>query len=433
MSLNPIKMGRQDDPAASEWEREAARALLSKVLQEEIDEEPGPRPVRSRFSTPDAVAVQVAAQCDCGMVRSENQDSVKHVVTPLGDLLIVSDGMGGFAGGGVASRIAVDAISSTLAAMPAFFPSSIAVQEASFQANADIAKAAAEPGTPNNRMGCTVVLALLRTDSDRAHAPVRATIGHIGDSRAYLMHNGRLTRITRDHSVVQELIDRDLLTVEESRLHPDASVLTRCLGWEPHVEIELNEVALEVGDSLLLCSDGLWGFVSESEIERVVADSSLEAEAASHALLQLALAAGGHDNIGIELARIGVPAIEGAARERVVHARPAPVVQPLAPIKPAFVVEPVMEPFQERPHELAPAIASGPLLIFPSTQRHTSPHTEPIFMSDPVLILNAAVTAKPQHRFLKLFVIFLLAFGGSGVLAYIALLNDWFGVMHLLH
>jgi protein phosphatase len=444
MSLNPIEMGRQGDPGVSDWEKETVRALLSKALQEDDAEKQGPRPVRIRISSPDAVAVQVAGQCDCGMVRSENQDTVKHAVTPLGDLLIVSDGMGGYAGGGVASRMTVEAVSSALAAMPAFFPPSIAIQEASSRANADIAIAAAEPDTPNNRMGSTVVVALLRTDPDRAHAPVQATIGHIGDSRAYAMHHGRLACITRDHSVVQDLIDRDLLTVEESRLHPDASVLTRCLGWEPHVEIELDEVALEVGDSLLLCSDGLWGFVPESEIERVLADSSLDAEAASRALLYLALAAGGHDNIGIELARVGVPAIQGAALERVVAARPAPVTPaPFAPLPVSPQPALVMDPFQERTHELAAAVGSGPILVFPSPQRHTSPQTEPVsmpdpvlsdpFLSDPVLALRAASAARPQHRFIKFLAIFLLTFGGSCVLTYLALLNNWFGLAHLLH
>jgi PPM family protein phosphatase len=276
----------------------------------------------SAISTPEAVALQFAGQCDRGKIREENQDAVRQCATPLGDLLIVADGIGGYEGGAVASRMAIEAISASLEGIPTFFPIDIAIEEAVCRANAEIVAAAAEPGTPNNRMGSTVVLALLQRDPESAQAPVKACIGHIGDSRAYLLHSGRLTRITRDHSAIQLLLDHDLIAPEQARNHPDASVLTRTLGHEPNVKVDLNSIELEPGDTLLLCSDGLWGYVSDQEIERVLADPELSAEQASRSLLDLALDAGGHDNIGIQLARVSGTGIAAASRE------PAPAFEP---------------------------------------------------------------------------------------------------------
>jgi PPM family protein phosphatase len=276
----------------------------------------------SAASIPEAVAISFAAQCDCGRVRTENQDSVHQCATPLGDLLIVADGIGGYEGGGVASRMAVEVISASLEGMPGFFPIDIAIEEAVCRANAEIAVAAAEPGTPNNHMGTTVVLALLRQDPGNAHAPIQAWIGHIGDSRAYLLHHRRLTCITRDHSAIQILLDRNLITPGQARNHPDASVLTRALGYEPDVKIDLNSIELESGDTLLLCSDGLWGYVADEEIERVLADPELTAEQVSRALLDLALDAGGADNVGLQVARVAGTGAAAALRE------PAPAFEP---------------------------------------------------------------------------------------------------------
>ncbi len=349
---------------------------------------------------PDAVAINIAGQCDRGKVREENQDTVRHTSTSLGDLLVVADGLGGFSGGGEASRMAVDTISSSVEGMPAFFPPDIAVEEAICRANAAINAAAAEPDSQHSRMGTTAVVALLRTDSDRAHAPVLAIIGHVGDSRAYLVHNQKLTRLTRDHSVVQELIDSDRIGPEEAEDHPDASTLTRCLGLEPNVLVAMREVPLEVGDTLLLCSDGLWGYVAESEIERVLADSRLDASAASKALVDLALEAGGHDNVGIQLARIGVPELRPAARRPAIASTPKPAARPSAAapvLKPEPLQKPAPKPvsaFKPEPsRKPAPALAvtfrpeppqeSAPALAAPSAPRPAPIHHEPLRIFEP--------------------------------------------------
>jgi protein phosphatase len=245
-----------------------------------------------------------AEQCDRGKVREENQDSVLHARIALGDLLVVADGIGGYQGGAVASRIVAESFHAYLAGLPGEYPPDRAIEEAAARANASVIAAAQVPGSPYQRMGSTVVLALLQHDA----AGPRAWIGHIGDSRAYLVRSGQLSRITNDHSAVQALLNRNLITPEQALNHPDASVLTRSLGHEAKVEIDIEMVPLICGDSIMLCSDGLWGYVAEQEIERIAVDPALTAEGAAKALLELALAAGGQDNIGIELARLAAPA-----------------------------------------------------------------------------------------------------------------------------
>ena len=264
-----------------------------------------------------APVVIVAEACDRGKEREENQDAVRHAMLPLGELLLVADGVGGYSGGATASRMVVECFLECLGTLPSDYPADQAIREASAHANASINAAANAPGSPYSRMGSTVVMALLSQNpsqgpSSQAAAgseatEIRAWIGHVGDSRAYLMRDGRLTRITNDHSAMQSLLNRNLITPEQAQNHPDASVLTRSLGHRPEVEIDIEMVSLAVGDSLLLCSDGLWGYVPEPELERVMADPNLTEPAAAAALVDLALAAGGHDNIGLEIARVSLP------------------------------------------------------------------------------------------------------------------------------
>ncbi len=244
-------------------------------------------------------SILFAEECDRGTLRQVNQDSVLHSRIALGDLMIVADGLGGENTGVVgASQMAVQLIHSYLAAIPDVYPADKAIREAAEHANAKITPVDTEPDVPQLRMGTTVVLALVQQREDGAHA----WIGHIGDCRAYLVRAGRLHRLTKDHSGVQSLLDRNLISPEEVYRHPDTSVLTRSLGVGPEVEIDIEEHSLAVGDTLLLCSDGLWNSIPEFEIERLA--NGPTAEAAALSLLQRTLAAGGHDNIGIEIARL---------------------------------------------------------------------------------------------------------------------------------
>ena len=241
-----------------------------------------------------------AEVCDRGVTREDNQDSILHVRIALGDLLMVADGIGGYAGGATASRLVVENFYAHLAALPSDYPVDNAIRGAAARANAQIIEKANSPGSPFQRMGSTVVVAVMQQRADG----ICAWIGHVGDSRAYLVRAGRLHRLTTDHSAVQALLSRNLITPEEARDHLDASVLTRSLGHQPEVEIDIEQHPLAIGDTLLLCSDGLWGFVSELNIEKMVDAPGLTLESSAIGLLKLALTAGGNDNISIEMARV---------------------------------------------------------------------------------------------------------------------------------
>jgi len=190
-----------------------------------------------------------------------------------------------------------------LSAFPSGYPAESAIRGAAQQANANIRDSARAPNSKQNHMGSTVVVALVQRDA----AGIHAWVGHIGDSRAYLLRAGRLHRLTTDHTVVQALLKRNLITPEEALHHPDALVLSRSLGHKPEVEIDIEQHPLAVDDTLLLCSDGLWGYVSEQDIQYTVDNPDFKLEAAARELLKLALAAGGHDNVGIEMARLTPP------------------------------------------------------------------------------------------------------------------------------
>ena len=256
------------------------------------------------------LSVTSAEVCDRGKVREENQDNVRSGTIPLGRLFIVADGIGGYQGGATASRMVVDGFSSQLTARPANYPPDRAIQEACDYTNNSIHAAAGSSDPTLQRMGSTVVLALVQTAVNGS--PV-AWVGHVGDSRAYLIRDGKMQKLTSDHSAVQALLSRNLITEEEALHHPDASVLTRSLGHRPEVEIEIDRVDLQSGDALLLCSDGLWGYVADADISAVATDSSLSVQTTAETLLHQALAAGGQDNIGIEFIRIGNPSTLGAA------------------------------------------------------------------------------------------------------------------------
>jgi serine/threonine protein phosphatase PrpC len=276
----------------------------------------------SSVSPPEALAISLASQCDRGRVREDNQGTVRHTSTLLGDLLIVADGVGSDAGGRRASQIAVDTILSCFEGMPQFLPPEIAVAEAITQANAAIVAEAARPDYRDSRMEITAVVALLHRDADHANAHIQAIIGRMGDSRAYLINNQKLTLLTRDDSAGGDLFDRNQITPQEGEAHPDAALLSRYLGEPFNVRLKMSDARLEVGDTLLLCSHGLWGYVSEQEIERELSDGTRPLEEASRALLDLALAAGGYDNVAIEIARLAQSADTAAGAGSAVGPRP---------------------------------------------------------------------------------------------------------------
>ncbi|MFE7605982.1 Stp1/IreP family PP2C-type Ser/Thr phosphatase [Brachybacterium paraconglomeratum] len=230
-----------------------------------------------------SIALRYAARSDVGLVRSNNQDSAyagSH-------LLVVADGMGGHAGGDVASSVAIGRLASLDSETPA---SDIVatLEESVLEANQEILRRARDE--PQLRGLGTTITALLRAEGKFA-------LAHIGDSRAYLLRDGETVQITKDHTFVQRLLDEGRLTEEEAERHPQRSVLMRVLGdVDADPELDLSLRAAHPGDRWLLCSDGLSGLVSLDTIDATLKDIEDPGECAD-ALVQLALKGGGPDNI----------------------------------------------------------------------------------------------------------------------------------------
>lgn len=214
-----------------------------------------------------------------GRVRDHNEDSVYPENGGRSDgpvLIAVADGMGGHAGGEVASRIAIEVATSTDA------PPAERVSSAN---SAVLAHAGEEPGLRG--MGTTLTLAILDGDA--------AEIAHVGDSRCYLLRDEELTRVTDDHSYVEWLQREGRITAEDAAGHPMRHVVMRALGLEEEVEIDSLRQDLRHGDRLLLCSDGLTTMVSDDRIREVLLAESAP-EAAVWTLIEEANSAGGMDN-----------------------------------------------------------------------------------------------------------------------------------------
>lgn len=226
------------------------------------------------------------SRTDIGCVRDQNEDSL--FVNP--PLFVVADGMGGHAAGEIASEIAVRTISE-LAPDTA---DTEALSKAVEQANRNIINA---PLSGNGRegMGTTCTAAIL----DGTHL----AIAQVGDSRAYLLHNGRLSQITRDHSLVANMVEAGQLTPDEARIHPNRSVITRALGNDPTTTPDLYEINVEEGDRLLLCTDGLSSMLEDDEIQAVMNRISDPQQCASM-LVSGALVAGGLDNVTVVIVNV---------------------------------------------------------------------------------------------------------------------------------
>ena len=250
------------------------------------------------------LVVSVGVQCHVGNERTENQDRVTRAATPFGDLFVVADGVGGYQGGAEAAQATADGFVSFLNSHGNLSLND-ALQQAVRAISADLQqRSVANPG--RHGMGSTVVLAVIQGTT--------ATYAHAGDSRAYLLRDRQLRQLTRDHSVMERLVSQGILSSEQARQHPDASVLTRAIGSLSEISLDIADLALQPNDALLLCSDGLWAYAPHKEMEAVVASENLSAAAVATALLNLALKGGGGDNISIQFLRL--KAVEAANRAK---------------------------------------------------------------------------------------------------------------------
>jgi protein phosphatase len=239
-----------------------------------------------------------AGRSDVGKVRQGNEDSL--FASEEKGVFVVADGMGGHVAGEVASQIVAETVGPGVCEAVDRGLRGAELESRMLdlieEANQAILKRADEE--PDKRgMGTTLTLLALVPEGEYV-------IHQVGDSRGYLLRNGSLSQITRDHTVVQQQVDRGALTPEQAREHPLSHILTRALGTEPNVDADTYGSSYEPGDTFLLCSDGLSGMVPDDDLEQILKTSGDDLQVAADALIEAANAAGGMDNITAIIVRV---------------------------------------------------------------------------------------------------------------------------------
>ena len=249
--------------------------------------------------------INIAEITDVGKVRDHNEDAIGSNAD-IG-LLVLADGMGGYNAGEVASGIAVQTITE-LAAEGAereerndidpssgFMRQTIVLRDAIARANKIIFQTA-QSQTHCEGMGTTLVAAMFYDN--------RVSIAHVGDSRAYRMRGGKFEQLTMDHSLLQELVDRGFYSEEEAQRSTNRNYVTRALGVEPSVDVEVQEFEVLPGDIYLLCSDGLPDMVEDEDIHLTIRTFNASLDVVGQQLVQLTNDHGGRDNVSIMLAQV---------------------------------------------------------------------------------------------------------------------------------
>lgn len=234
------------------------------------------------------------SKTDIGMVREVNQDYVFATEAPIGNLpnlLVVADGMGGHRAGEYASRLAVEVLKEELAASTEDGPEAM-MRNAITHANERVLEAARQD-VKLSGMGTTLVAATV----------IERTLyfANVGDSRLYLL-NDDIKQLSKDHSLVQEMVRLGGINQEEAKYHPDKNIITRAIGAKDEVEIDFFEYRLKKGDVILMCTDGLSNMVEDEEILHIVKCSRDVVEAVEQ-LIERAKDNGGNDNIGVIVAQ----------------------------------------------------------------------------------------------------------------------------------
>ena len=260
--------------------------------------------------------LKVGSATHAGNVRETNEDSLCALIggeSPPGAdaLLAVADGVGGHVAGEVASRLAVQRLIAELfvslgSAVDASGPGRLSglLERAIAGSNAFVHRASASEGRQG--MGSTLTVALV--------VGMTAVIGHVGDSRAYLLRGGTMRQLTRDHTWVAQQIAAGGLTEAQATRHPRRNVLTRALGTAPTVKVDTEVVGLAEGDDLLLCSDGIYGLLDDQEMAKIIASLGTQ-EACDH-LVSRANEEGGHDNSTAVVLLVGQRSDDPAGSDR---------------------------------------------------------------------------------------------------------------------
>ena len=255
--------------------------------------------------------IEVGLATHVGQVRTGNEDSI--LCEPLESLLVserglfcaVADGMGGHAAGEDASSLAVTVARDAFYGSASASDPKEALRLAVAQANAAVFEAGAGK-TGRDHMGTTLTAAVVFNH--------RVVVGHVGDSRCYLVLDDTITQLSKDHSWVAEEVEAGRMSPEQARVNPRRNIITRALGLRPDVDVDAYEARLEPGNVVVICSDGLHGLVTEEEIYSYV--KRLRPNDAVDALVQLANDRGGPDNISVVIARVLGSEVDEADTER---------------------------------------------------------------------------------------------------------------------
>ena len=248
-------------------------------------------------------AISVARLTDVGLQREHNEDAVASDLS-IG-LLVLADGMGGYNAGEVASEIAVLTLTaeiteamrdkSLIKLMPGLLPEAQMLMRAVDRANATIYQISQDQPQCAG-MGTTLVVGIF--------ADNKLIVGHIGDSRLYRLRQGSLVQITEDHSLLQEQLNAGLITPQQAKVSINKNLVTRALGIDPQVELEVQEFDVEINDFYLLCSDGLTDLVEDAVIAEILTGADGDIEYAAARLVQAANEQGGKDNISVVIAKV---------------------------------------------------------------------------------------------------------------------------------
>ena len=241
--------------------------------------------------------IQSVSRSHVGRFRTLNEDRILD--RPNSRLWAIADGMGGHAAGEVASQMTVDGIKRLLTSEDLESPDLEGNAFGAFlgkvleSVNQEVWEAGQTP--EKQGMGTTCTLAAMRGD--------QLFLAHIGDSRAYLLRDGELHQVSKDHSWVEDAVDQGVITREQARVHPNRNVITRAIGLDQQPQIDTSVMALTVGDLLLLCSDGLNSMIPDEDIHRILKESPTDAVCGD--LIGAANEAGGHDNTTVVTALLG--------------------------------------------------------------------------------------------------------------------------------
>ena len=233
--------------------------------------------------------MELSGFSDTGRVRTQNEDIFAFDAAQ--GLAVLADGMGGSNAGGVAAQIAVDSVLSFLRDASAPFDKEMlcaAVAHANNRVFLESRNSVAHIG-----MGTTLVVARI--------GDTVGWVAHVGDSRAYRLRGSTLSQLTKDHSVVQELVDTGAITAEEARQAPNRNIITRAIGLEPSLEVDASEFDVAGGDVVLLCSDGLSDLLDDCDIAEVLIEHKDNLDGAARQLVKSANSAGGTDNVTVVL------------------------------------------------------------------------------------------------------------------------------------